>query len=200
MDPALNDDGSVWLLPPNDGRPNGLYPTDNMCHPSQTIGNYTAQYPMLTATPGDFIVLRYQENGHVTLPEINPTKPKGSGTVYVYGTNQPSSQEKFLDVWKQWTADGQGGNKKGRLLATRNFDDKQCYQINGGTISQQRQVKFKKVAEAPQGADLWCQTDIQLPGDVEVGKDYTLYWVWHWPTFNVVGQTSDIPSGNSKIV
>ncbi|CAK7215536.1 hypothetical protein SCUCBS95973_002508 [Sporothrix curviconia] len=198
--PGFNDDMDDFLVPPN-GRSTGneILPTDSLCHPSQTIGNYSADFPMLTVTPGGYIALRYQENGHVTLPDINPTKPLNRGTVYIYGTTQPSSNELFLDVFQNWTADGTGGNGRGRLLATRNFDDGQCYQINNGNISETRQAEFTKVAENPQGADLWCQNDIQLPSDLVAGSNYTLYWIWNWPTFNVAGSPTDIPSAGYNV-
>ncbi len=198
--PSFSDSMDNYLLPPN-GRSAGntILATDSLCHPSQTIGNYSSEFPMLTVSPGDFLALRYQENGHVTLPDTNPTKPLNRGTVYIYGTSQPSSDELFLDVFEKWTADGTGGNGRGRLLATRNFDDGQCYQINGDTISTQRQAEFKKEAESPQGADLWCQNDIQLPSDLAAGTNYTLYWVWSWPTFNKAGSPTDQPSDGYNI-
>ncbi|CAK7269524.1 hypothetical protein SEPCBS57363_003643 [Sporothrix epigloea] len=198
--PGFYDDMDNFMIPPN-GRPTGneILTNDTLCHPSQTIGNYTADFPMLTVTPGGFIALQYQENGHVTLPDVNPTKPLNRGTVYIYGTTQPSSNELFLSVFQNWTADGTGGDGRGRLLATRNFDDSQCYQINNDEISVSRQAQFKKEAQNPQGADLWCQNDIQLPGDLVVGTNYTLYWIWNWPTFNVAGSPTDIPSAGYNV-
>ncbi|CAK7227257.1 hypothetical protein SBRCBS47491_006509 [Sporothrix bragantina] len=197
---GFNDGMDDFLIPPN-GRSTGneILPTDSLCHPSQTVGNYSADFPMLTVTPGGYIALRYQENGHVTLPDVNPTKPLNRGTVYIYGTTEPASNELFLDVFQNWTADGTGGNGRGRLLATRNFDDGQCYQVNGGNISVLRQGEFKKEAENPQGADLWCQNDIQLPSDLVADTKYTLYWIWNWPTFNVAGSPTDIPSAGYNI-
>ncbi|ERS99719.1 hypothetical protein HMPREF1624_03083 [Sporothrix schenckii ATCC 58251] len=198
--PGFSDDMDDFLVPEN-GRPTGneILSTDPLCHPSQTIGNYSTKFPMLTVTPGGYIALRYQENGHVTLPEVNPTKPLNRGTVYIYGTTQPSDNELFLDVFQKWTADGTGGNGRGRLLATRNFDDGQCYQINNGNISEARQAQFTKVAENPQGADLWCQNDIQLPSDLVAGSKYTLYWIWNWPTFNAAGSPTDIPTAGYNV-
>ncbi|CAK7268531.1 hypothetical protein SEPCBS119000_003109 [Sporothrix epigloea] len=198
--PGFYDDMDNFMIPPN-GRPTGneILANDSLCHPSQTIGNYTADFPMLTVTPGGFIALQYQENGHVTLPNVNPTKPLNRGTVYIYGTTQPSSNELFLNVFQNWTADGTGGDGRGRLLATRNFDDGQCYQINNDKISVSRQVQFKKEAQNPQGADLWCQNDIQLPSDLAIGTNYTLYWIWNWPTFNVAGSPTDVPSAGYNV-
>ncbi|KAL1903606.1 hypothetical protein Sste5346_000235 [Sporothrix stenoceras] len=198
--PGFNDGMDDFLIPPN-GRPTGneILATDSLCHPSQTVGNYSTDFPMLTVTPGGYIALRYQENGHVTLPDVNPTKPLNRGTVYIYGTTEPADNELFLNVFQNWTADGTGGDGRGRLLATRNFDDGQCYQINSGNISTSRQAQFTKVAENPQGADLWCQNDIQLPSDLVAGSKYTLYWIWNWPTFNTAGSPTDIPSAGFNV-
>ena len=152
---VFQDDMINYLLPPNDGRPASTFkPTDRLCHPSQNPGTNTQRFPRLAVTPGDFIALRYQENGHVTLPDTNFGKPKNRGTVYVYGvpTSQTTNDDKFLDVWGQWNAAGTGGNKKGRLLATRNYDDGQCYQINGQGISQTRQKKFSRWPRSPRAA------------------------------------------------
>ncbi|EFX05300.1 hypothetical protein CMQ_3369 [Grosmannia clavigera kw1407] len=197
---GFSDDMDNYLLPPN-GRPGGniLYANDSLCHPSQSVGNYSTEFPMLSVTAGGFIALRYQENGHVTLPDTNPTKPLNRGTVYIYGTTEPSSDELFSNVFEKWTADGTGGNGRGRLLATRNFDDGQCYQVNGQTISVQRQAQFKKTAENPQGTDLWCQNDIQLPANLTSGTSYTLYWVWSWPTMNMAGSPTDTPGTGFNI-
>ncbi|OAA55011.1 hypothetical protein SPI_08515 [Niveomyces insectorum RCEF 264] len=193
--PNFNDDMINYLVPPNDGRTvNAVLPTDRLCHPAQTIGNYTAAYPMLVVMPGDFVAIRYQENGHVTLPDINPAKPTNRGTVYIYGTAHPVENELFQTVFQNWTADGTGGDGRGRLIATRQFDDTQCYQINNGPISTTRQSQYKKVAQNPQGADLWCQNDIQLPMDLVKNTNYTLYWIWNWPTFNAPGAPTDIPT------
>lgn len=112
-----------------------------------------------------------------------------SGVVYVYGTSQPKEDDTLLGIHGQWTLDGKGGDGRGRLLTSQYFDDGQCYQINIGYISEQRQTQFHRVAEPGsfQGANLWCQTDVLLPNDLEVGKDYTLYWVWDWPTMDGTG-------------
>ncbi|PSS08745.1 hypothetical protein M430DRAFT_109847, partial [Amorphotheca resinae ATCC 22711] len=180
------DEGMTYLLPPN-GRSTGneILQTDLMCKSTQTIGSQTAGSPALIASPGDFIALRYQENGHVTQPQIPPGKPEGSGIVYVYGTASPSNDDTYLGIHHVWNADGTGGDGRGVLLATRHFDDGQCYQINNGTISKNRQEEFPHNANPLMGEDLWCQTDVQLPADAT--GNYTLYWVWDWPTLDSNG-------------
>jgi hypothetical protein len=139
---------------------------------------------MLIASRGDKIALQYQENGHVTLPQNQANKPLNRGTVYIYGTTNLDPNTNLLDVLYKWTPDGTGGNRQGQLLATRNYDDGQCYQINNGNISRSRVVSFAKEAQDPMGANLWCQADVSLPNNLPVGKAYTLIWVWDWPTLD----------------
>ena len=191
------DTAMVHILPPN-GTPVdvGITTNDVMCFPSQQKPTQSSDSPRLKAAAGDMIALRYQENGHVTLPDTNPGKPPNRGTVYVYGTTQPSDNEKFLDVHKSWTLDGNGGNKKGKLLATLNYDDGRCYQINGGPISAARQKQFPHQADQLMGQDLWCQSDLVIPKDAPSGKPYTLYWVWDWPT--KAGADPGLPKGKAQ--
>ncbi|KAI9789454.1 MAG: hypothetical protein M1833_002412, partial [Piccolia ochrophora] len=180
-DPGFNDPAMVNLLPPN-GRANGIGPTDKLCKSTQAAPNQGNGSPALQAAPGSFVALRYQENGHVTIPESSPGKEENRGWVYIYGTSEPKSDELFNDVHKKWTEDGSGGDKRGRLLAKQPYDDGQCYQVNGKPISTDRVAKYSHAADKDMGMDLWCQNNIALPKDVTTGKPYTLYWVWDWPT------------------
>lgn len=182
------------LIPPN-GRSTGnaVLSTDLMCKYSQTIGNQTSGSPSLTASAGDMVALRYQENGHITQPQIPAGKPMGSGHVTVYGTSQPSNNDTFMEIHKVWNAEGTGGDGRGKLLATRYFDDGQCYQINTSPISLQRQQLYPHIANSLMGQDLWCQTDIQLPANIT--DSYTLYWVWDWPT---MAGTEGFPDGKNE--
>ncbi|KAK5945322.1 hypothetical protein PMZ80_002526 [Knufia obscura] len=194
--PEFSDTALVNLIPPNPRGPNQIFDTDLMCKDSQTKQAQTGQSPRLQAAAGANVALRYQENGHVTLPETQAGKPKNRGTLYVYGTTQPQEDDKFLSIHRQWTADGQGGDKRGVLLSTRDYDDGQCYQVNGGQISSERQKTFAHTPNALMGADLWCQQDIQLPANAPSGKPYTLYWVWDWPT---MPGTEGFPEGKQEI-
>jgi hypothetical protein len=168
---------------PPDGRPTGneILSTDLICRQSQFIGNQTAGNPALVAAPGDNIGLIYQENGHVTLLQNSPTKPVGSGTIFIYGTNQPSNNDTYLGIHRVWNTAGTGGDKRGKLLATRPFDDGQCFQNNTSPLAEARRAEFH-----PLGNDLSCQSDVQLPTDAGTSQ-YTLYWVWEWPTLNSTG-------------
>ncbi|EPS30372.1 hypothetical protein POX_b02619 [Penicillium oxalicum] len=195
---GFSDTKMTHLIPP-DGRGdvNLILPTDRMCMDSQLEQAQTDGSPRLRAKAGDPIALRYQENGHVTLPWNQPGKPPNRGSVYVYGTTQPRKDEKFLDVHGSWTADGTGGDRRGVLLSKQNFDDGRCYQINNGNISQTRQGKYVHQANSLMGADMWCQQDIQLPSTAPSGKLYTLYWVWDWPTLPGIDPT--YPHGKAEI-
>ncbi|KAI0187819.1 hypothetical protein EV127DRAFT_138540 [Xylaria flabelliformis] len=141
------------------------------------------KYPPLQASAGDYIALQYQENGHVTQPDLTP-RPYRGGNVYVYGTSQHQDSDGINDVLNAWTADGKGGNGKGKLLATHYFDDGQCFQDNpAAAIAQQRKAKY--------GVDqLSCQTDIQLPTDLPSEGTYTLMWVWDWP--RIISDTQNV--------
>jgi hypothetical protein len=180
--PGWNDPMSEWLVPP-DGRSTGteILSTDMMCKPVQTYGNQTAGFPALTAAPGDNIALIYEENGHVTKLWASPTKPVGSGTVFVYGTKEPSATDTFLGIHRVWNTAGTGGDKRGKLIATRSFDDGQCFQDSTQPLAVARKAEFH-----PLGNDINCQTDVQLPTDAGTSGTYTLYWVWEWPTLNNV--------------
>lgn len=183
--PQYSDPAVGWLIPPN-GRPDGkvIHRDDKVANPAQRTANYTDELPMLVAAPGDLVALQYQENGHVSIPEGQANKPANRGTVYIYGTTHLDPSANLLDILYKWTPDGTGGDGKGRLLATRNFDDGQCYQINNGAISQSRVSTFAKAAELPMGENLWCQSDVALPSDLAVGKPFTLLWIWDWPTMD----------------
>ncbi|KAI1827094.1 hypothetical protein F4861DRAFT_431969 [Xylaria intraflava] len=143
----------------------------------------TTKYPPLKAAPGSYIAMQYQENGHVTQPDLTP-RPYRGGNVYVYGTTQHQDSDGINDVLNAWTADGKGGNQKGKLLATHYFDDGQCFQDNpGNPIVDARKAKF--------GVDqLFCQTDLQLPTDLPTDGTYTLMWVWDWP--RIISDTQNV--------
>lgn len=196
--PNYNDVTMTHLIPPS-SRANvtQVLPSDNLCKETQQKPSQSKGSPRLQAHPGAAIALRYQENGHVTLPGNQPGKPKNRGTVYVYGTTKPKVNEKLLDVHGVWNERGTGGDGRGVLLTKQNFDDGRCYQINSGSISGTRQRNFPHQADQVMGADLWCQTDIRLPSTAPSGKPYTLYWVWDWPT--APGHDPTYPLGKAEI-
>ncbi|KAJ6440928.1 Histone H2B [Purpureocillium lavendulum] len=79
LDPNFNDFQMQHLLP--SGLAPVIAPQDRICKSTQTVGNYTSTLPLLHAWPGAFIALQYQENGHVTLPNLTPQK-KNIGQLY----------------------------------------------------------------------------------------------------------------------
>ncbi|KAI1761780.1 hypothetical protein GGR53DRAFT_533232 [Hypoxylon sp. FL1150] len=136
-------------------------------------GAYADGVSRLTASPGDYVALIYQENGHVTQPWITE-RPYRDGLVTVYGTMEHEDDDGINDVLNAWTADGKGGNGKGKLLATHYYDDGQCYQNGAGYIFEERSKKYGL-------AELYCQSDFQLPSDLPESGTYTVMWVWDWP-------------------
>ncbi|KAH0548137.1 hypothetical protein GP486_008134, partial [Trichoglossum hirsutum] len=147
--PGFSDVPMTHLLGPT------IDQSTQMCSDKQQDAVQTDGSPRLKAAAGSFVALEYQENGHVTLPNNQAGKPPNRGTVYIYGTSEPQKKENFTAIFKVWNADGTGGDKRGRLLATQNFDDGQCYQVNGGNISVARKTEFPKQPDTLQGADLW---------------------------------------------
>ena len=184
-DPAFTGDSDNYLLPPLESGRIRIDETDLLCHPSQRSAEQSSeQFPRLKAAAGSYLALRYLENGHVTLPENQLGKPENGGTVLVFGTTEPKDDEKLADVL-EWTADGSGGDKRGRLLTSQDFDDGRCYQINDSEISKNRKDSYASShPEAAEQAEQeqWCETDVQLPEDIKGNDAYTLYWVWQWPT------------------
>ncbi|KHN96771.1 uncharacterized protein MAM_05327 [Metarhizium album ARSEF 1941] len=177
-DAGWNDKIPQWLLP-KPGSP--AYSGDEVINKFPYEDK--PKHPLLEAAPGDHIALVHFENGHVTLPQNQANKPKNRGTIYLYGTAQPKEKEKLFDVHLLWNRDGTGGDKRGTLLATRNYDDGQCFQPNTADITNQRVAKFKDNG-ATNSQELPCHSDLKLPDDLKPGSVYTIYWYWDWPTLN----------------
>ncbi|KAG6008749.1 hypothetical protein E4U21_003946 [Claviceps maximensis] len=150
--------------------------------------------PLLLAAPGDHVAIIHLENGHVSLPQNQPKKPLNRGTIFFYGTSEPKQQEKLFDVHLRWNKDGTGGDKRGILLGTRNYDDGQCFQPNLTPITSERASKFSSDG-AKTSQELPCQSVIKLPDNLKPGSVYTVYWYWDWPDLNAdkinVQQTKD---------
>ncbi|KAF2767845.1 hypothetical protein EJ03DRAFT_275314, partial [Teratosphaeria nubilosa] len=179
-DAGYNGFSMDYLVPSVNTRINS---TDLLCHPSQRTSNYTnPAYPKLKVEPGGYVAMKYLENGHVTLPWNQLGKPTAAGTVFVYGTTQPSDTEKIADVL-QWNVNGTGGDARGFLMTAQNFDDGRCHQINCGNISIARQIAFPdhQIDQPTSTMEQWCETDLKIPASQPAGT-LTTYWVWQWPT------------------
>ncbi|KAI5865903.1 hypothetical protein GGS23DRAFT_359422 [Durotheca rogersii] len=163
-----------------------------ICKPK---ANAYASVKRLSASAGDAVALVYQENGHVTQPLLTP-RPYRSGLVSVYGTLQHEDSDGINDVRNAWTADGKGGNGKGKLLAAHFYDDGQCYQ-NAGAAN----IPVYKQRSAQHGlSELYCQTDFQLPADLPSSGIYTVMWVWDWPLIHPDGtNTTEIYTSCAEI-
>jgi hypothetical protein len=179
----FNDDMNTWRLPPADGKAGTKITTELLCAPQQQDpAAYTAQYPMLKASPGDYVAIKYLENGHVTVPANQVGKFGSGGLVYVYATTNPQKNMPVANVFS-WGFNGT--LSQGRLLSIEAFDDLRCHQVNAGSqISTQRQQQFPNSPPDQSGAaqvEQWCETDIQVPKDAGQGN-LAIYWVWQWPT------------------
>jgi hypothetical protein len=174
-DPPYTDTIPTYLLPVNG---QSAYSGDEIINKFKFEAN--PKFPMLEAAPGDFIALQYLENGHTTLPDNQPNKPRNRGTVFLYGTSRPEAEEKLFDVHLRWNRNGDGGDGRGMLLATRNYDDGQCFQPNAGPLNMQRANENANEGAKPD-QELACQVDLKLPDNLEPGSIYTVYWYWDWP-------------------
>ncbi|KAL9532778.1 hypothetical protein SMMN14_03573 [Sphaerulina musiva] len=187
-DPTYNGFSNMWMLPSLDARNSDgtvrtrINDTDSVCHPAQRTSNYTATFPKLKVSAGDYVAMKYLENGHVSLPWNITGKPPGGGSVFIFGTTKPSDDEKIADVM-QWNRAGTGGNGNGWLMTAQNFDDGRCHQINCGSISQQRQMLLPNhVAGQPTSTvESWCENDLLIPENITSGT-LTTYWVWQFGT------------------
>lgn len=172
----------TYKIPPN---PNVLVSdTDNICSDRQRQPDLTTA---LRAQANDTVILRYQENGHITLPEVNPGK-QSAGSVFVYGTWMPRVSEKFRNVHGVWRETSNHTENGGFLIRQTSFDDGRCYQVNNGTISRERQMRFPHEPTPPEGINVWCSTNITIPARPRCTSSQvpsvdllSVYWVWYWP-------------------
>ena len=172
----------VYLLPSHDSGRLSVDTTDLLCAPDQRKAQQSPGFPRLEISPGSYFAIKYLENGHVSLPDNVPGKPRNGGVVYVFATSKAYEDEKLVDVL-QWSANGEGGDKRGFLLTAQPFDDGRCYQINDGRISQYRQIMYPNAKEhSTLSNEQWCETDVLLPSDLKKNSILTLYWIWRWPT------------------
>lgn len=168
-------DQSYMLPPPPNSK---LQQQDLLCsEASRSPKNYRDNFPRLKVQPGDFVAMRYTENGHVS--KLEPGRPDKGGTVMVFATKEPKDEEKILDVLA-WNAAGDGGDKRGRLLSAQNYDDGRCYENNAGEIATER-----KARNPTEVGSLWCETDVKIPDDFQTGGSYAIYWVWDWSPTDV---------------
>lgn len=156
---------------------NGVYTGNENINKRPITQNFPNE--TLEAAPGDYIAILHLENGHVTTKAEG--RPLNSGTIFLYGTSEPKDEDRLFDIHLIWNKDGTGGDGRGKLLGTRNYDDSQCYEGNPASqVAVERSAKNKALP-----ADtLACQSDIQLPKDLKPGSTYTIYWYWDWPTLN----------------
>ncbi|KAF1349758.1 hypothetical protein BDV97DRAFT_389871 [Delphinella strobiligena] len=182
--PAFNDGAMTYLLPPS-GRPY-FSQSDLICKYSQeTKHNQTKGSPRLGVEAGSTIALRYQENGHITMP-----KKLSMGSVSIYGTARSAPTDTLLGIHGVWNANGTGDDGRGVLLDRSSFDDGSCYQKNTAPISLYRQNVPQPPHEDLEGVNLWCHNIVRLPEHLQAGSIYSIYWVWDYPTISQDGSVN----------
>lgn len=143
-----------------------------VCAPFQGYNDYNPKFPKLAAAPGDYVSGLYTENGHITLPlkDASGAVIGMPGTMFWYGTTEVGLAPMLADVIA-WTADGKGGNGKGKLLSgPTSYDDGVCAEDNPSPISAARGAQGK--------ASIPCHSNFKLPESLKDGSTYTVYWVW----------------------
>ena len=179
---TVNDGTNTYRLPVD-----GAYTGDEKINRLDFALNREDE--IFKAAPGDYIAILHTENGHVT--EKLEGRPLNGGNIYLYGTSDTKDDDKLFDIHLKWNKDGTGGDRRGRLLGTSNYDDGQCYE---GNASGEFAMERSKAAHGTPEEALICQSDIQLPQDLKPGSVYTIYWYWDWPTLN----TNEIPMEGTK--
>lgn len=176
-DSSFSDDALTYRITAKDA-------TTPLCHPRQQVANgYTnPQYPRLNASAGSWVALTYEENGHVSNPQVPEGRPFRSGNVYVYASTTIRDEE-FSAVHGNWTADGP--LESGRLIASHYYDDTLCFQDQGANPSP---INAHRKGAANL-TSVNCQTDIQIPVDIK-GDVLALYWVWDWSLWPNMPNTS----------
>ena len=133
--------------------------TNNICSNRQSHINLSIA---LHTAPRDEILLRYQENSHITLPEASSGKAN-PGTVFVYRTWQSVPFEKLRSVHQVWGRFETDQDQDRFLLTETAFNDRQCYQANNSTISQFRQTAFPQAETPLEGRNKWYTTKFSVP-------------------------------------
>ncbi|KZZ95153.1 hypothetical protein AAP_01641 [Ascosphaera apis ARSEF 7405] len=161
-----------------------LDPKLPICKPVKQSTENSQEFPPLEAPASSWVALLYQDNGHVTFPFNQAGKPPGGGHVYVYGTPKSQPTDSFEPIWDPEThtfGPPKNSSSGMKLLAVRNYDDGICHQAADSAVSHEREAKYPtNPADPLQGANVWCQTDLQLPEGIS--DTYTLYWIWNWRT------------------
>lgn len=74
-DPAFSDNAATYRITAKDA-------STPLCHPAQQVANgySNPQFPRLNASAGSFVALKYQENGHVSAPQVQRAGHTGLAT------------------------------------------------------------------------------------------------------------------------
>lgn len=173
-----NDTIMTYLLSLNERSENiEIIFSDRICMLSQQFSYQSQDSSRLKMRADKKIVLRYQENEHVTLSHETLDKAT-SETVFVYDIKKSRSTNTLLNIHKVWNKNETTSDACERLLAEVDFDDEECYESNFlSSIYQLRQKLFE--ANSEQSSNRWCRNRVQISKDT-TKRVYMLYWVWDW--------------------
>ncbi len=163
--------------------------SDRICMLSQQFSYQSQDSSRLKMRADKKVVLRYQENEHVTLSHAIFDKTT-SETVFMYDIKKSRSTDTLLNIHKVWNKNETTSDARERLLAEFDFDDEECYESNFlSSIYQLRQKIFE--ANSEQKSNRWCQNRVQVSKKT-TERLYTLYWVWDWSS------SLDIPNDSMR--
>lgn len=104
----------TYLLPATNSLRPRISADDLVCAPSQRTTNYSEPYAILSALPSNYIVIKYLENSHVTIPDIPLGKLKGAGIVSIFVVLNPNAYT--LSTVMSWK--NNGSLESSRLLTS----------------------------------------------------------------------------------
>ncbi|KAK9473894.1 uncharacterized protein V1510DRAFT_412993 [Dipodascopsis tothii] len=134
--------------------PNGSTP---LCMESQRTANYSAEYPMLVARPGDNVTASYEENGHVTVDKLETDMKAHPGSYAWFWSPTPDTEVGDFGAVLDGSADV--------VVGPCSFDDGRC------AVSSDNSLGRTKSA---------CHSYFTVP-DVNVSGVYSFVWLWHFP-------------------
>ncbi|TGZ80652.1 hypothetical protein EX30DRAFT_372000 [Ascodesmis nigricans] len=139
------------------------------------------QYPMFKASPGDWLWVKWKDNGHITKDPFDKSitgegeragknPPYDQGKVWIYGSEKMDNVT-YKDVASVSLKTVRSGSwKDGELLAESPYDDGLCAEENE-TLTFLERCKL--------GGGGPCKVAVQIPPSVK-GTKYTLIYVWDY--------------------
>lgn len=124
----------------------------------------SAEWPMLEARPGDYIMGTYTENGHIS--KDNPARP---GNTWWFLLNPKVKTEDLkMSTVVAWTKSGPPADEARILSGPIPYDDGVCIETNDSELAKQRLAV---------GGGGPCKSTFKIPEDIKTDT-ITVMWVW----------------------